>query len=260
LNTGCLFGLLAIFIISFPLLADEGDGVSKQTGESASVAVQLTRENAAQYLMGGLDAQGGTGDWFLSNGVVCAVISDRHQESAITYQGGFLSDLGYCGRDDDHFVAMYPSLQLSLANVPSVHLIETAVLDGKAQIRTVAKQNGVQVSTIYSLTPQAPNVLSIQTEIVRLETGDPIERYGDILLTAHSMPMYDVSINRQSVSSGFAHIENAISPADLTVLIGAGDPGHNILYGYQPVSAELFRGKQEALSLSSFDMGGTEFP
>jgi hypothetical protein len=245
--------LLLLALVAHPLTAHE------QSIAYQPAASRITSENAAHHRVGGMDAQGGIGDWFLSNGVICAVISDPSQESVITHQGGFLTDLGLCGRDDDHFVVLYPTLQISLDNVLDVQSIDASVVAGKAQIRTVAEQDGLQVTAVYSANADAPNVLSIQTEITRIASGPEMQRYGEVLLTAHSMPMYDVSITRQTKSDGFAHVENATSPADLTVLIGAGDPGHNIVYGYHPVSAELIRPQQEPVRLASIDMGGTEF-
>lgn len=246
--------LVFIFAIAtMPLSALE------QSRDFQPVATRITAANASYHRVGGMDAQGGIGDWFLSNGVICAIISDPSQESVITYQGGFLTDLGFCGRDDDHFVAMYSTVEMGLENVIRVKTVETALVDGKAWIRTVAEQDGLQVAVIYSAQPDAPNILTIQTEVARIAPGTAMQRYGEVLLTAHSMPIYDVSITRQTESSGFAHVENATSPADLTALIGAGDPGHNIVYGYHHVSAELIRPQQEIVALPSLDMTGAEF-
>jgi hypothetical protein len=245
--------LLILAVATIPLFAHE------RTYDFQPVATRLTSKNAVHHRVGGMDAQGGIGDWFMSNGVICAIISDPSQESAVTHQGGFLTDLGFCGRDNDHFVVLYSTLQVSLDNVLSVNAVEPSLADGKAQIRTVGEQDGLQVTVIYSLGPDVPNVLSIQTEVARIAPGPAMQLYGEVLLTAHSMPMYDVSITRQTESDGFAHVENATSPADLTALIGAGDPGHNIVYGYHHVSAELIRPGQGTSQLTSVDMSGTEF-
>lgn len=245
--------ILILAVIAAPIFAHE------QSHDFKPVATRLTAENASYLRVGGMDAQGGIGDWFLSNGVICAIISDPSQESAITYQGGFLTDLGFCGRDDDHFIAMYSTVEMGLEKVIRIKKMETALVDGKAQIRTVGEQDGLQVVVIYSAEPDAPNILTIQTEVARIAPGTTMQSYGEVLLTAHSMPMYDVSITRQTESSGFAHVENATSPADLTALIGAGDPGHNIVYGYHHVSTELISPQKETVALPSLDMSGTEF-
>ena len=223
------------------------------------VASRITIDNVATHSVGGMDSQGGLGDWFLSNGVLCAIVSDPSQESSITRQGGFLTDLGFCGKEDDHFLSMYPTLYMNLDKVMEFQTVNAELIDGTARIQTLGRQNGLAVSVTYSASVDAPNILDIATEISRVSIGEPMERYGEVILTAHSMPFYSVSISRDVKSSGFSHIENQPGAADLTVLLGSGDPGHNIMYGYHHIGAELIRLQQEPVALRSFDMSGTEF-
>lgn len=246
LSAGALF-------LSMPVVAHQPTFSVKPT------AARITTQNIATHSVGGMDSQGGLGDWFLSNGVICAIVSDPSQESSITRQGGFLTDLGFCGKDDDHFLSMYPTFYMNLDNVMDFKSVNAALIDGTAQIQTLGRQKGLEVAVTYSASIDAPNSLDIWTEVSRVTVGEPVARYGEIILTAHSMPLYDVSIKRDVKSPGFSHIENQPSPADLTVLMGSGDPDHNIIYGYHHISAELISPQQDPVSLRSFDMSGAEF-
>lgn len=247
--------LLSAFTVflSMPISAHESNVTVKP------VATRITAENVATHRVGGMDSQGGLGDWFLSNGVICAIVSDPSQESSITRQGGFLTDLGFCGKENDHFLSMYQTLYMNLDKVMDFDSVDAKLLDGAAQIHTLGRQNGLEVSVTYSANPDFPNILDISTEVSRVSVGEPVQRYGEVILTAHSMPLYDVSISRSAQSPGFSHIENQPGSADLTVLMGRGDPGHNIVYGYHHISAELIKLQQEPVPLRSFDMSGTEF-
>lgn len=232
---------------AMPLAAHQG------AHEFKPVATRLTGNNAATLRVGGMDAQGGTGDWFMSNGTICAIVSDPSQEGDITYQGGVLTDLGFCGREDDHFVALYPAINMDMQHVMIFDSVETALVDDAVQLRTIGRQDGLRVVVTYSMQPARPNVLSIDTEIRRMVEGNALQQYGEILLTAHSMPLYDVSINRLTASTGFALDEDATGLADLTVLIGSGDPGHNIVYGYHQMGADLVRVGQKPLALPVYE-------
>ncbi len=222
-------------------------------------AARVTMDNAAAYRVGGMDSQGGLGDWFLSNGTLCAIVSDPTQESSITRQGGFLTDLGFCGKEDDHFLSMYATQYMNLDKVIDFETVEAKMVDGVAQIKTIGRQNGLEITVLYRAAPDVPNILDIRTEVTRVSAGEPMQRYGEVLLTAHSMPVFDISISREAPSNGFSHVENQPNSADLTVLVGNGDPGHNIVYGYHHISAELVKPPQPPLPLRSFDMTGSEF-
>ncbi|MGH7788419.1 MAG: CehA/McbA family metallohydrolase [Candidatus Binatia bacterium] len=101
-------------------------------GASAQfVAEQVTLGNAATRLFQGTDADGGIGDWYLSNGVVEAIIDDvgpqadlvgllgpaappKSSEAAFT--GGALIDVGRVGADSDQLAQMFTVGGLSTSN------------------------------------------------------------------------------------------------------------------------------------------------
>ncbi|MBT4518784.1 MAG: CehA/McbA family metallohydrolase [Halieaceae bacterium] len=224
---------LAISLGSSPALAHPLDGISGPT------VGQVTAKNARHYRVGGLDAQGGIGDWFISNGVLCAIVSDPSQESALTWQGGFLTDLGFCQHQDDHFLAYYPTIDMALTGIVPMTSIGTSLIGERAAIHAVSEQDGFRLSTTYSMDRESPNIISINSELERTASGKPVLSYSEVLLTADSMPLFTVSSNREATSNGFDHVANAPGAADLTVLLGGGDPGHNIAYGYRFLSAQL---------------------
>ena len=67
-------------------------------------AKRITATNAATLVMDGPKAWGGIDDYWLTNGTLCAVVSDPSHEMDITTTGGYLVDLGFCGRADDQFI------------------------------------------------------------------------------------------------------------------------------------------------------------
>jgi hypothetical protein len=101
------------------------------TAGAIPVAEQVTIGNAATDLFQGTDADGGIGDWYLSNGVVEAIIDDvgpqddlvpllganappKASEAAFT--GGSLLDVGRVGKNSDQLGQMFTVGGLSTSN------------------------------------------------------------------------------------------------------------------------------------------------
>ena len=93
------------------------------------VATQITPANAASLLFGGSDADGGVDDWYLSNGVVEAIIDDAAlrtdlppgvspppKQSEAGFTGGSLIDLGRVGRNNDQLAQLFTVGGLSTSN------------------------------------------------------------------------------------------------------------------------------------------------
>src|SRR5215470_565825 len=86
------------------------------------VAKQITPADTS-LIFGGADAEGGIGDWYVSNGVVQAIIDDAGPvpdlvgvvppgdvppiNSSAAPTGGNLLDLGLVGADDDQLSQMF---------------------------------------------------------------------------------------------------------------------------------------------------------
>ncbi len=95
------------------------------------VAEQVNSGNASTRLFGGTDADGGIGDWYISNGIVEAIIDDvgpqadlvglvgplappKASEAAFT--GGSLIDIGTNGANNDQLAQMFTVGGLSTSN------------------------------------------------------------------------------------------------------------------------------------------------
>jgi hypothetical protein len=97
-------------------------GVLARGAGAELVAKQITAADTA-LLFGGADAEGGIGDWYLSNGVVQAIIDDAGvaadlvgivpagqeppMQSQVSPTGGTLIDFGRAGSDGDELVQLF---------------------------------------------------------------------------------------------------------------------------------------------------------
>jgi len=93
------------------------------------VATQIDASNANSLLFGGTDADGGVTDWYVSNGVIEAIIDDAAlrtdlpggapqppKQSEAGFSGGTLLDLGLVGHDNDQLPHMFTVGGLSTSN------------------------------------------------------------------------------------------------------------------------------------------------
>ena len=113
------FPWLLALVLPFALLAQEA-------GAEGTYAGRIDTASHARLAPGGPDAIGGVGDWALTNGVLCAVLSDPSHESDLAVTGGALVDLGRCGWKEDQFLILEQLLDLSLERtvpVRSVHCL-----------------------------------------------------------------------------------------------------------------------------------------
>jgi hypothetical protein len=113
-----------------------GAGVLAAVLATASAQAQLVAQRIGAgdtaLLFGGIDAEGGIGDWYLSNGVVQAIVDDvgpradlvavlsgstvPPMQSEIAATGGTLIDIGRVGANDDQIPQMFIVGGLSTAN------------------------------------------------------------------------------------------------------------------------------------------------
>ena len=76
-------------------------------------AEAITDSSAAQLLIGGPDAIGGVGDWYLANDVVEVIVDDPGREHAKLNHGGTIVDAGLLDRrDEDQFARLFPIVNL----------------------------------------------------------------------------------------------------------------------------------------------------
>ncbi|MCR9097090.1 MAG: CehA/McbA family metallohydrolase [bacterium] len=234
----------------------------------APASGRITAENFATRAVGGPDADAGIGDYFLSNGTLCAAVSAPDHEGAISPTGGVLIDLGHCGRDDDQFVVLQPMLNFSQSAVVPVTHVETGEAPGRAWIETRARFAGAELSTTYTLTDEAPEQLQVVQRARRVEEGEALFSIGQLLLhTSGQTPVFSSSQTLPDLSVGFEYPESdrnsifsllsALIASDLTVLVGAE--------GMPPISYGLHRqhavriGGDAREPLAAFSVSGTHF-
>lgn len=232
---------LALTVLSVPVLL--GTGVQA----SELVATQITAANAARYVQEGPDAAGGIGDWVLSNGSVCAIVSNIDHESELSVRGGVLIDLGFCGRADDHYVGAQDLIDSSRETPVNIDRIDAKVGPSSAVIRTFGGQGGVVVETSYRLDADNPTTLFVQKRLTQRADQPSVALYTSVFFNYHSMTPFVASTRDPSRSNGFVQenfvsrgpteIETFARTADLIVALSPPDVEAPIAYGWQMRSA-----------------------
>jgi hypothetical protein len=149
---------------------------SAGAGVSPLVAEQVNLGNAASDLFGGTDADGGIDDWYLSNGVVQAIIDEvgpqddlpggvtpPPKQSEAGFTGGTLIDLGRVGANDDQLAQMFTVGGLSTSNFVLYDSLVASTTATTATITATGRLLGFAVD---------PSDLAVVTEY-SVGLGDP---------------------------------------------------------------------------------------
>ncbi len=261
--------LLGLLVMILALLAASSARADDEPSPSL-VAARITAENFATHHVGGPDADAGIDDWFLSNGTICAAVSDPEHESAITPRGGVLIDLGHCGASDDQFAVLQPMLNLSQSQVVPVTSVESGSDAKTAWLRTRAFFSGIEIQTTYTLSLATPTALGVSVRARRITEGGALYSVGAILLhPSGQTPVFSLLRSDLSRSVGFRYPSTdrrsfqsllaGLISSDLTVLVGAD--------GYSPISYGLARNasmlgsesSETQTPLASFSVSGKDF-
>jgi hypothetical protein len=194
--------IFAILIISIVFVGE---------AYSQLVAEQITKDNAPKRLFSGSDANGGIGDWYISNGVVEAVIDNAGFQpdlsargtnlpiqNLISPTGGTLIDLGLVGKNNDQFNQMFQIVNLTPTNsffYTSVKASVTAELatitaQGFALFGNISTTSSptLQVQTVYSLAPESSFITVTSTIINMNRNSVPVFNITDATLwTIHGL-------------------------------------------------------------------------
>jgi len=233
-------------------------------------AGSVTPENAVQRLVGGPDAVGGTGDFALGNGTVCALVSNPSRAMDVSPGGGFLVDLGHCGVGDDYLSNLVPLVNVSRANVPRVEAVSTDFDDREARVTTTARWNGIEIRTVYRLGTRDPTVLSLETQAERVADGGHFALLG--LLAVHpsgSLRAFTLDTELPELAAGFDHppspseqwtsIFRGLERADVQILVADDGFGAGIAYGLHLESAVLERPDGTRVELPMVALNGIPF-
>ncbi|RBP53301.1 CehA/McbA family metallohydrolase [Arenicella xantha] len=217
--------------------------------QSAVIATQITPSNAAHLMPQGPDAISGVNDWLISNGTLCAVVSDLDHEGEFSTRGGSLVDLGFCNRADDHYNSYYDLLQGSRLRPLDGQTIRIQQTSDSASIIVDSTRDGAVMQTEYRLSTTSPTQLHIQK---RLSKADDLNFYSTLNFNYHSLESFVFSSKNPRQSTGFQNedfvsrgqsaISVAARHADTIITVSPPDAEHGISYGWQLLSAERVSG------------------
>ncbi len=251
--------LLSVFLLPAAAAAD-----------APLVAARLDAANFAALTPGGVDASAGVGDFAISNGTLCAVISDPSRESDLAPFGGALVDLGHCGRGDDQLVVVQPLANLARSGAVRADRVEPAATPEEARIATGGRHAGCDIETVYRLDRRDPTLLRITTRVVRREAGGRVFAIGDVALqTQHALRPFGFDSRGRAGADGFAHpaidvdsarsVAAATGPADTRILVGAQTIEPGIAYALRATGASLRRDGVEPVALPIVSLSAETF-
>lgn len=210
------------------------------------VAEQITRDNAAKRLFSGTDANGGIGDWYLSNGIIEAVIDNvafqddlvkavnvsRPQQNGIAPTGGTLIDLGTVGKNNDQFNSMFQVTNIDPANAFFYTGIKAVNTDGQASIVIDGIALFTGISTLPGTGGPGPT-LAAQT-VFSIAPGDRFITVTSTIINGSGKPapLFNITdafplVGRSTLpfapfpGRGFSAPVLALTPAGIAAALGA---------------------------------------
>jgi hypothetical protein len=197
-------------------------------------AEQIREETAPELLIGGPDAIGGVGDWYLANDVVEVIVDDPSRRFGKRNHGGVIVDAGLTDRrGEDQFAELFPLLDLDQRVESRFDTIRAEVDPDQKWARLVVSGSqgpgviprGSDLSQWLDPLVPAPEAIAevrIETEYavfpgepwVRITTSirnpgsraAPIFAYGDVLMRGgRSMRSWVSNTLAPELSRGFEH-------------------------------------------------------
>jgi hypothetical protein len=237
---------------------------------SGYFATQLTSDNIQGLPAGGLDAIGGIGDWFITNGNLCAVVSGKGHSTYLSLDGGALVDLWHCALANDQWSVTHTQLNLQKDEIPAVQSIVAGFDMTRAWVETRGARDGLENTIRYQLSAAAPEKIEIVTNINRTSDGPRLGMVGTITLHPRaSLIPFSVNTRDTGKSPGFnvpevdtsnpLSILSSVSSSDLQILMGSRHIRPSISYAVHAPRAELQDDKGGATALNNFMLNGREF-
>jgi len=219
--------------------------------ERSVFAIQITAENAESLIRSGPDAIGGVDDWFLTNGTLCAIVSDASHEGEFSDKGGSLVDLGFCGRADDHFSFTHDLLQGSRRRPLDANSIKLEQSDSSASILVTSSRDGAVLVTRYTLSGDQPTQINIDKRLSQDQKHPDVEDfsfYSTLNFNYHSLEPFVFASKQLENSNGFQNedfvtrgnsaMTVAARNADTIITPSPPTAEHGISYGWHLASAE----------------------
>ncbi|MFT5572621.1 MAG: hypothetical protein ACI9FR_001545 [Cryomorphaceae bacterium] len=218
-------------------------------------ATQISVDNAAELIQKGPDSIGGIGDWLLSNGTLCAVISDIEHEGEFSYKGGVLVDLGFCGRADDHYTTAQDLVDASRSRPLNGESISVELTESQASVIVRMSTPGATQITTYSVNLDQARQLSINKTLTRnQQEGHDFGLYTPLHFNYHSLEPFVFSSQDLTQSNGFKQqdfvsrgtsaMTIATRNADTIITISPPTAEVPIAYGWHMKSAQRVEGNE----------------
>lgn len=232
-------------------------------------AGKITPENFSHTIRG-TSAIAGIGDWMLTNGALCASITDPSHETYLSHRGGVLVDIGFCGRNDDRWHTYHEMFNLSRDHILPAARIQAESNELEASIIVSGKAIGIENVTRYQLNTNTPDVLTIETELSRTEKSDRLFLFGTLILHPHrSLAPHAASTTNPGFSKGFHHplvdttnklaMLKVMYPLDQHTLVGPDHLEQPVSYRVQRVATEHITRDGRATALRQFAINSDEF-
>ncbi len=216
-------------------------------------ATQINSKNAHALISKGPDAIGGIGDWFFTNGTLCAIVSDVEHEGQFSTKGGSLVDLGFCGRADDHFSATHDLLQGSRRRPIDTHSIDIEHSASSASVIVKGATDGANITTRYTLHSDQPDQLHIRKQLSKID-GEKFNFFSTLNFNYHSLESFVINTNDPSANNGFqaedfvsrgvSAMRVAARNADTIITMSPPTAEVGIAYGWHLESAQRVNGNE----------------
>jgi hypothetical protein len=172
---------------------------SASVGASELVAERITEANAVERRIGGPDAMGGVGDWYLANDVVEVIVDDAARRHAKLNHGGTIVDAGLRGRDgDDQFARLFPVVNMDQQVLLNYDTVRAEVDPGGRWARLVVSSSqgmgvvargGAWARRLDPLVPDEAEIRNVLAETsYTVRPGEPFVRLRTVLRNTGDTP------------------------------------------------------------------------
>ncbi|MCV6622012.1 MAG: CehA/McbA family metallohydrolase [Cellvibrionaceae bacterium] len=217
--------------------------------------------DAKQIRVSGDMAWGGLGDWQLSNGQVCAVVSNVDHEGELAATGGYLTDFGFCDKAGEGFGQLYFAINLSGTSSPVFHTMKAEQGDGYARVLGWATHGGFELKVSYEFNEANGDKLQLTTELTHKQEvdGSDAAAFGLVNLNRGNK-VFSTSLNGTGPSPGYQHkslpsglLDDLDGLLGVDLILSLPDAGKNpMVYGQHIKSAYLLSEDNQKTPMPSF--------
>ncbi|MEE9607792.1 MAG: CehA/McbA family metallohydrolase [Myxococcota bacterium] len=260
-------------------------GLASSAAAAALRAERITESNARRLIIGGPDAIGGVGDWYLANDVVEVIVDDPGRRYATLNHGGTIVDAGLRDRTgEDQFARLFPLLNMDLRVFLNYDTIEATLDEAGGWARLVVSSSrgvtslprgnalarslnplvpepealrGVFVETEYAVLPGEPFVHVTTTIRNESDQPAPIFSYGEVWMRGgRSTRSWVGNTLVPAKSAGFHHVSfdrhNILAARDaFAAFTFVSVPG---MRQFPPIAYAVFSPERVARNLLQFSV------